>query len=120
MKINKNVKKGIMPYILLAVFALFILIALDFAGQKVNVLTYDEFEGHLVNNEIEEIEITPRGRAKVYEISGKIEGYDKKESFFVRVPFSEEVMSRILLARKMLVLNLKLIRILNLVHYCFS
>lgn len=100
MKINKNVKKGIMPYILLAVFALFILIALDFAGKKVNVLTYDEFEGHLVNNEIEEIEITPRDRAKVYEISGKIEGYDKKESFFVRVPFSEEVMSRILLARE--------------------
>ena len=65
MKINKNVKKGIMPYILLAVFALFILIALDFAGKKVNVLTYDEFEGHLVNNEIEEIEITPRDRAKV-------------------------------------------------------
>jgi hypothetical protein len=42
----------------------------------------------------------PRGRAKVYEITGRLEDYSEKESFFVRVPFSEQVMGRILIARE--------------------
>jgi cell division protease FtsH len=100
MKINKNVKKGLMPYIILAVLALFILIALDFMNQKINILTYDKFEEMLTSNKVEEISITPRDRAKVYEIRGKLKEYDDNESFFVRVPFSEQVMSRILLARE--------------------
>lgn len=100
MKINKNVKKGIMPYVTLIVLALFVLIALDFVGQKVNVLSYDKFEEVLTSNKVKEIFITPRDRAKVYEIRGSLEGYSEKESFFVRVPFSDEVMSRILLARE--------------------
>jgi cell division protease FtsH len=100
MKINKNVKKGLMPYVILAILALFILIALDFMNQKVNVLTYDKLEEMLTSNKVEEISITPRDRAKVYEIRGKLKEYDDNESFFVRVPFSEQVMSRILLARE--------------------
>lgn len=100
MKINKNVKKSIMPYVLLVILAVFILMALEFVGQKVNVLTYDKFEEMLASNKVEEISITPRDRAKVYEIRGKLEDYGDKESFFVRVPFSEQVMSRILVARE--------------------
>lgn len=98
MKINNNIKKGIMPYIALIALALFVLVALDFVGQKVNVLTYDKLEEVLASNKVEEINITPRDRAKVYEIRGTLEGYGDKESFFVRVPFSDEVISRILLA----------------------
>ncbi|MDD4298998.1 MAG: AAA family ATPase, partial [Bacilli bacterium] len=100
MKIKNNVRKGITPYIVLIVLALFILVALDFAGQKVNNLSYDKFEEVLSGNKVTEISITPRDRAKVYEIRGKLKDYDDKESFFVRVPFSEEVMSRVLLARE--------------------
>ena len=100
MKMKKNVKKGLMPYVVLAILAIFILMALDFVGQKVNVLTYDKFEEVLAGNKVTEISITPRDRAKVYEIKGKLKDYEKKETFFVRVPFSEQVMSRILLARE--------------------
>ncbi len=100
MKIKKNVKKGIMPYIMLIVLAIFILGALEFIGQKVNVLTYDQFEDKLATNKVKEISITPRDRAKVYEIRGKLEDYKNNESFFVRVPFSDQVMGRILLARE--------------------
>lgn len=100
MKINNNVKKGVMPYIVLIILALFVLVALDFAGQKVNVLTYDKFEEMLTSNKVTEINITPRDRAKVYEIRGKLKGYGEKESFFVRVPLSETVMNRILLSRE--------------------
>lgn len=100
MKINNNVKKGVMPYVIMIVLALIVLAALEFAGQKVNVLTYDQFEEMLASNKIEEINITPRDRAKVYEIRGKLEDYKEKETFFVRVPFSDQVMSRILLARE--------------------
>lgn len=100
MKINNNVKKGVLPYIILIILALFVLFALDFVGQKVNVLTYDKFEEVLTSNKVKEMSITPRDRAKVYEIRGKLEGYSDKETFFVRVPFSEQVMSRILIARE--------------------
>jgi len=100
MKINKNIKKSITPYITFIVLAMLVLVALDFAGQKVNVLTYDEFEEVLTTKKVVEINITPRDRAKVYEIRGTLKGYKEKETFFVRVPFSEQVMSRILMARE--------------------
>ena len=80
--------------------AAFILMALDFVGKKVNVLTYDKFEAELAENNVEEIYITPHDRAKVYEIRGKLKDYDEKESFFLRVPFSEQVMNRIFVARE--------------------
>ena len=63
MKIKKNVKKGIMPYIMLIVLAIFILGALEFIGQKVNVLTYDQFEDKLATNKVKELSITQRDRA---------------------------------------------------------
>ncbi|MDD2203526.1 MAG: ATP-dependent zinc metalloprotease FtsH [Bacilli bacterium] len=100
MKINKNIKKNITPYITFIILAMLMLIALDFAGQKVNQMTYDQFEEVLATKKVEEINITPRDRAKVYEIRGKLEGYSDRETFFVRVPFSEQVMSRILMARE--------------------
>jgi cell division protease FtsH len=100
MKINKNIKKNVTPYITFIILAMLMLIALDFAGQKVNQLTYDQFEEVLTTKKVKEINITPRDRAKVYEIRGTLEGYSNKETFFVRVPFSEQVMSRILMARE--------------------
>jgi cell division protease FtsH len=100
MKINKNVKKGVMPYIVLAVLALLILFALDYLDQKVNVLTYDKLEEALSSNDVTEISITPRERAQIYEITGKLDGYSKNESFYVKVPLSDEIMKRVLSARE--------------------
>ena len=100
MKINQEMKRTIMPYIMLFVLGIVILTALQFAGQKINKINYDEFEKQLASNKVTEISITPRSRASVYEITGKLKDYAKNETFYVRVPFSEQVMSRILIARE--------------------
>ena len=96
---NKNkIKKGLLPYVLLIGLALFILFSSDIFDSKVNIITYDEFETALIQDEITELSIVPRDRAKIYEITGKLEGYEENETFFVKAPLSETVISRVLLA----------------------
>ena len=97
---KKTVKKNFIPYIIFGIMAIFIIIALEYADKKVNDLTYDEFEKALVSNKIEEIVLIPKDRAKIYEITGKLENYKEKETFYVRVPYSDEVINRILKARE--------------------
>ncbi|MBS7020948.1 MAG: AAA family ATPase, partial [Firmicutes bacterium] len=69
-------------------------------NQKVNVLTYDKFMSAASSGKVEEIMITPRSRANVYEISGKMKGYKKNETFFLRVPLAEDVMNKVLDTQK--------------------
>jgi cell division protease FtsH len=99
-QMKKTVKKNFIPYIIFGIMAIFIIIALEYADKKVNDLTYDEFEKALVSNKIEEIVLIPKDRAKIYEITGKLENYKEKETFYVRVPYSDEVINRILKARE--------------------
>ena len=69
-------------------------------NQKVNVLTYDKFMNQANKGKVEEVVITPRSRASVYEISGTMKGYKDNESFFLRVPLDSDVMSEILEMQK--------------------
>jgi cell division protease FtsH len=91
-----NIKKGLMPYILLLSLALILILSTDLFNNKVNVITYDEFGVALAEGTVEELSIVPKDRAKVYEISGKLDGYEENETFFVKVPLSESVMAKIL------------------------
>lgn len=97
---NNNVKRGLIPYLVLIILGLVIFFGLNFFNQKINVLTYDEFEKQLVSKDVTEISVVPRDRANIYEIRGVLKTYKANETFFVRVPLSEQVMSRILLARE--------------------
>ncbi len=96
MNVNrKNVRKGLLPYVFLLLVMLGVIYFVSIANNKINVLTYDEFISNLNNNKVEEIEVTPRERAKVYEVTGKLDGYDENESFFVRIPLSDQVMKQL-------------------------
>ena len=96
MNVNrKNVRKGLLPYVFLLLVMLGVIYFVSIANNKINVLTYDEFIFNLNNNKVEEIEVTPRERAKVYEVTGKLDGYDENESFFVRIPLSDQVMKKL-------------------------
>ena len=96
MNVNrKNVRKGLLPYVFLLLVMLGVIYFVSIANNKINVLTYDEFIFNLNNNKVEEIEVTPRERAKVYEVTGKLDGYDENESFFVRIPLSDQVMKQL-------------------------
>ena len=93
---KKEVKRGLLPYSVLFVVMLGILYFFSLSNNKVNQFTYDEFINYMNNKEIKEILITPRNSAGVYEIKGKLNSYGENESFYLKVPLSNEVISQIL------------------------
>ena len=93
---KKNIKKNIFPYLFVALFILGVLYFMNLSNIKITEYTYDEFAKQIETEKIEEMTITPRRNAGVYEISGKIKGAKKGESFFVKTPLSEKVVSEIL------------------------
>ncbi len=97
---QKQMKKTFLPYALLALFIVSVLFLFNTLNQKVNVLTYDEFMKMANKGEITEIQITPKRNASIYEIRGESSDYDENESFYVRVPFSEDVMNKLLTVQK--------------------
>ena len=93
MNVNKKVvKKGLLPYVFLLLVMLGVVYFVSVASQKVNVLTYDEFMKEISDKTVESIEVTPRERAQVYEVTGKLDNYQENETFFARIPLSDQVM----------------------------
>ncbi len=93
---KKTVKKGLVPYVFIFFIMITIYYCFNVMNQKVNVLSYNEFVEKLSDGSVARLEVTPRDRAKTYEIRGKLDKYKKNESFFVRVPLSEGVMKKII------------------------
>ena len=93
---KKTVKSGLLSYLSLFLFLIGILYFVDILNQKVNELSYDELVQSLNKGAITEVTIVPRSASGVYELKGKMEDYKENESFFVRVPLSEEVMTKLL------------------------
>ncbi|MBQ7140733.1 MAG: AAA family ATPase, partial [Bacilli bacterium] len=65
-------------------------------NNKVNVLSYNEFVTALNKGQVGEMNITPKTSARVYELTGTLKTYDENESFFVRVPLSDEIIAKVL------------------------
>ncbi len=93
---KKKMKKNILPYAILLTVILLTSYFFGLASMKVNDISFDKFIEEAEQGNVEEINITPKVRASVYEISGTLKGYEEGETFFMRVPLAEEVMSQIL------------------------
>ena len=93
---KKGVKKSILSYFSIIIFFILIFLAFNYFNNKVNNLSYDEFIKNLNDGNIVELVITPRSNSSIYELEGKLEDYDDNESFVLRAPLSEVVMSEIL------------------------
>lgn len=93
---KKVVKRGLVPYIFMFLFIIGVVYFFNMMNHKVNVITYDEFMKQTQKGQVEEVVITPRSRASVYEITGIMKNYEENESFFVRTPLAGEVMDKIL------------------------
>ena len=98
---KKVVKRGLFPYVFMFGFIIAVIYFFGILNQKVNILTYDKFMSLAEEGKIEEIVIIPRSRAGVYEITGVLDDYAEDESFFVRLPMSDEVMTKILNAEEL-------------------
>ena len=93
---KKEIKKGIISYFVLFGLMLVIFYLFTLSNNKVNKFSYDQFINHMNNNEIQEIVITPRNSQGVYEIRGSLKTYSNNESFYLKLPLSNEVISKIL------------------------
>lgn len=93
---KKNVKRSIVPYLLIAIFMVGVLYLLNLSGNKVNVITYDKFMAEVNKNNVTEVLITPRSRAGIYEISGKLKDYKDGETFYFKVPLAEESITKMI------------------------
>ena len=93
---NKNsIRRGLLPYLFLVLIVFSVYYLFSVLNQKVNVLTYDEFVSLLEEEKVTELSITPKQRAVVYEITGKAKDYEENESFFIRVPLSDQIIRTI-------------------------
>lgn len=92
---KKAVKKNIVSYLVVFGIMLAILYGINSFNKKIDELTYDTFMQSIVDKKVKEITITPKSSASVYEITGK---YTDSKEFFVIVPYSEEVIGKILVA----------------------
>ena len=94
---NKNTfKRGILPYLVLVVIVFGIYYLFTVLNKDVHKFDYKELVTVISENKVTEMEITPRGSASTYEISGKLEGYKENESFTARVPLTDSVISKIM------------------------
>ena len=95
---RKTLRRSILPYIFFAIVFLAIFLIINFANNKVNTLTYDEFMKALDSEEVTEMTVTTRGSAYTYQIKGKLSDYKENETFVAVLPLSDEVMKKIVAA----------------------
>ena len=92
---KKTVKRGLLPYLFLFIVMLGIFYFFNIANKKVNVISYDEFVEKLDSGDIKELNLVARASGYTYEARGKLDGYKDNETFFARLPLSDEVMKKI-------------------------
>ncbi len=83
---NKNkVFKQSFPYMILITIVLLTIVFFNINDYTVNELTTGELLNSIEKEEVTEMTIMPKSTESVYYISGKLEGYDDKETFTAKV-----------------------------------
>ena len=92
---KKEVKKNVIPYILLVGLMLVLFYMYKVMSIKVNDLTFNEFMGKVSGGLVKEMEVTPSNDGGVYYIEGKLKDYKENETFKVTAPLSDEVIKEL-------------------------
>ena len=93
---KKTVKKTVVPYGSLFIFMLLILLFMNFASNSAVEITYDKFVNEIKEENVQEVTIIPRKTAGIYEIAGVLKDAKENETFYLKAPLSEEVISQII------------------------
>ena len=91
-----TVKKTLMSYVSILLIMFAIVFFMYNLNKKTNNLTYNEFVLEASRGEVKKLSIVPRSRAGIYELHGVMKDYVANETFVVKVPLSDEVMTKIL------------------------
>jgi len=94
---KKNVKRGMLPYLLLIFVVLGVWYIVSVGNTKVNDLTYDKFLVEIKNENVEEVLITPNASEGTYNITGKLKGYEENETFSVKAPLTDSIIAQIVI-----------------------
>ena len=86
---KKSVKKNAFSYAILLIIIFGIMYFASTLNTKVHDLTYSEFVSKMEDGEVTEVKITPSQSAGVYQLTGKLKDYEKKESFYVQTPLTD-------------------------------
>ena len=97
---KKNNKKNFISYGVILLFFLAVFVVFNSLDNKNNILTYNEFITNLNEGKVTELVVTPRQSSSVYDISGKLDGYEKNETFSLNAPYSDSVVADILTTAK--------------------
>ncbi|MCM1370426.1 MAG: ATP-dependent zinc metalloprotease FtsH [Clostridium sp.] len=77
-----------------------ILYFFNIANQKVNVIDYQEFLSSVEEKKVDKIVITPYSRSSLYQIQGTMAGYSENETFLLRLPLTDEIITNLLSLQK--------------------
>ena len=93
---KKNVKRGLLPYLLLIVVILGVWYFVALGSAKVNDITYDKLLAEIQEGNVTEVIITPHSNEGVYTISGKLKSYGDKETFSVKAPLTDSIIQQMI------------------------
>ncbi len=93
---KKAIKRGLLPYLFLAIFLFAIIMVVGSLNKEVHEFNYGDFTKQVDKKEIKEINVTPRSRGSVYTITGKLKDYKSNESFVLTMPLTNETMVKLL------------------------
>jgi len=96
---NKN-NNSLTPFLFLLVFIVGCMILVNLTGKKVNELSVDEFNSHLKNGNVSELNIITKVKSENYQITGKLSTYEENETFILYLPISDEFLSKIVAAEE--------------------
>lgn len=97
---KKVIKRGLLPYVFLAVFLLFMYTLVGTMNTKVNDMTYGEFTEAVENKDVKEVTVVPSSNSSVYVIKGKLKSYSSNEMFSFNMPLTNETMVKLLNAEE--------------------
>ena len=92
---KKDIKKGLLPYLLLLLLVAGVYYVLTMKTIKVNELTYDKLIKEVSEQNVEKITITPKSGESIYVFDGKLKNYGEDEVFHAVAPYSETVINQI-------------------------
>ena len=77
---NKNVRKGVVPYLFLLLLILGLYYSFIVMNTKVHEYSYSELVSYIEKNDVSEIKIIPNSRGGIYKITGKLKGYKENDA----------------------------------------
>ena len=97
---KKVVKRGMIPYVFLALFLFCMYVLVGTMNTKVNEMTYGEFMKAVSKKEVQSIVVVPNSQSSVYTIKGKLKSYSSNETFAFNMPLTNETMVKLLNAEE--------------------